>query len=130
MSKFKVEIVETYRRYVELEAQDEDAAYQEIDDKINEGEIDLTCDGEDYKYDRELFVSEVKEENGLSENDIEEEFCVWSSGNGSVNYDTECGHTYFPYVKTFDQPHPIEDGEHDICPWCGKKIEYNDGNDW
>ena len=53
-----------------------------------------------------------------------------SSGNGSVNYDTECGHTYFPYVKTFDQPHPIEDGEHDICPWCGKKIEYNDGNDW
>lgn len=28
---------------------------------INEGEIDLPCDGEDYKYDRELFVSEVKE---------------------------------------------------------------------
>jgi hypothetical protein len=23
----------------------------------------LPCDGEDYKYDRELFVSEVKEEN-------------------------------------------------------------------
>ena len=59
--RFKVEIVETYRRYVEVEAQDEDAAYQEIDDKIAEGEIDLPCDGEDYKYDRELFVSEVKE---------------------------------------------------------------------
>lgn len=28
---------------------------------INEGEIDLPCDGEDYKYDRDLFVSEVKE---------------------------------------------------------------------
>lgn len=55
--------METYRRYVEVEAQDEDAAYQEIDDKIAEGEIDLLCDGEDYKYDRELFVSEVKEEN-------------------------------------------------------------------
>lgn len=63
MSKFKVEIVETYRRYVDIEAQDEDAAYQDIDSQINEGEIDLPCDGEDYKYDRELFVSEVKEEN-------------------------------------------------------------------
>lgn len=61
--KIKVEIVETYRRYVEVEAQDEDAAYQEIDDKINDGEIDLPYDGEDYRYDRELFVSEIKEEN-------------------------------------------------------------------
>ena len=63
MSKFKVEIVETYRRYVEVEAKNEDAAYQETDDQINEGFIDLPCDGEDYKYDRELFVSEVKEKN-------------------------------------------------------------------
>lgn len=57
--KYRVEIVETYRRYVEVEAEDEDAAYQEIDDNINEGLIDLPCDGENYKYDRELFVSEV-----------------------------------------------------------------------
>ena len=71
MSKFKVEIVETYRRYVEVEAEDEDAAYQDIDDKINEGEIDLPCDGEDYKYDRELFMSEVKENEWLEENDME-----------------------------------------------------------
>ena len=63
MSKFKVEIVETYRRYVEVEEKNEDAAYQDIDDKITEGEIDLPCDGENYKYDRELFVSEVKEKN-------------------------------------------------------------------
>lgn len=63
MSKFKVEIVETYRRYVEVETENEDVAYQEIDDKIEEGEINLPCDGEDYKYDRELFVSEVKEKN-------------------------------------------------------------------
>lgn len=63
MKKFKVEIVETYRRYIEVEAQDEDAAYQDIDNKIEEGIIDLPCDGEDYKYDRELFVSEVKEKN-------------------------------------------------------------------
>ena len=68
MPKFRVEIVETYRRYIEVEAVDEDVAYQEIDDKIVGGEIDLPCDGEDYKYDRELFVSklfvsEVKEKN-------------------------------------------------------------------
>lgn len=61
--KYRVEIVETCRRFIEVEAVNEDAAYQEIDDKINEGEIDLPCDGEDYKYNRELFVSEVKEEN-------------------------------------------------------------------
>ena len=128
--KYRVEIVETYRRYIEVEAENEDAAYRDIDDKIAEGEIDLPCDGEDYKYGRELFVSEIKEDDGLSENDNEEEFCVWSSGNGSVNYDTGCGHTYFPYVKTFDQPRPIENGEYDMCPWCSKRIEYNDGNDW
>lgn len=63
MQKFKVEIVETYRRHVEVKADDEDAAYQDIDDKITVGEIDLPCDGRDYKYDRELFVSEVKENN-------------------------------------------------------------------
>lgn len=66
MPKFKVEIVETYRRYVEVEAQDEDVAYQDIDDKINEGIIDLPCDGDNYKYDRELFVSEVKEIGSIS----------------------------------------------------------------
>lgn len=58
MPKFKVEIVETYRRYVE--AADEDAAYDQIVEQIMEGEIDLPRDGKDYKYDRELFVSEVK----------------------------------------------------------------------
>ena len=63
MPKFKIGIVETYRRYVEVEAEDEDVAYQEIDDKITEGLINLPCDGDDYKYDRELFVSEVKEAN-------------------------------------------------------------------
>lgn len=46
---------------MEAENLKEDAAYQEINDKIIEGEIDLPCDGEDYKYDRELFVSEIKE---------------------------------------------------------------------
>lgn len=130
MAKFKVEVVETYRRYVEVEAQDEDVAYQDIDDKINEGLIDLPCDGEDYKYERELFVSTVKEENDSLENDSEEDFCEWSSGNGSVNYDTDCGHTYFQYVSGFNQPKRIEDGKCDICPWCGKRIKYNEGNDW
>lgn len=61
MPKFKVEIVETYRRCIEVEGEDEDAVYQNISDKIEEGEIDLPGDGVDYKYDRELFVSEIKE---------------------------------------------------------------------
>lgn len=63
MLKFKVEIVETYRRYVEVEAEDEDAAWDDITNQIEKGIIDLPRDGKEYKYDRELFVSEVKEEN-------------------------------------------------------------------
>jgi len=45
MSKYKVEIVETYRRYVEVEAQDEEAAWDEITNKVEEGIIDLPRDG-------------------------------------------------------------------------------------
>lgn len=58
MKKFRVNIVETYRRQVEVEAQDADEAYEEIDSRINEGLIDLPCDGEEYRYSRELFVKE------------------------------------------------------------------------
>lgn len=77
-----------------------------------------------------MFASEIKEDNEILENYIEDDFCEWLSGNGSVNYDTDCGHTYFLYVRGVDQPKRNENGEYDICPWCGKKIEYNDGNDW
>ena len=66
MLKFKVEIVETYRRYVEVEADDEDAAWDDITNQIEEGLIDLPRDQDDYQYDRELFVSEVKVENQLN----------------------------------------------------------------
>ncbi|MCI9599731.1 MAG: hypothetical protein HFI17_04385 [Lachnospiraceae bacterium] len=45
-------------------------------------------------------MSEVKEENELLEDDTEDCFYEWSS----------------------------EDGECGICPWCGKKIEYNEEN--
>ena len=65
MPKFKV-IVETYRRYVEVEADDEDAAWDDITNQIEEGLIDLPRDQDDYQYDRELFVSEVKVENQLN----------------------------------------------------------------
>lgn len=66
MPKFKVKIVETYRRYVEVEADDEDAAWDDITNQIEEGLIDLPRDQDDYQYDRELFVSEVKVENQLN----------------------------------------------------------------
>lgn len=59
--KFKVKIVETYSREVEVAAFDEDSAYDIVNAKIDEGKIDLPCDGDGYDYDRELFVNEVKE---------------------------------------------------------------------
>lgn len=55
-------------------------------------------------------------------------FCEWINDVDGINWYTDCGHTYFPYIRGFDQPKRIEDGEYDICPWCGKKIEYNEEN--
>lgn len=60
MKKYKVEIVEEYRRTVEIEAEDEDEAYEMVDKKVAEGEIDLPCDGGRYSYSRELFVNKTK----------------------------------------------------------------------
>ena len=54
--KYNVEITETYQRTVEIEAENEDDAYEKVDEMINNGEIDLPCDGEEYDYSRELFV--------------------------------------------------------------------------
>lgn len=60
MKKFKVEIVEEYRRTVEIEAEDDDEAYEIVDRKVADGEIDLPCDGGKYDYSRELFVNKTK----------------------------------------------------------------------
>ena len=61
MKKFKVNIVETYKRTIEIEAENEDEAYDMVEEKIMEGEIDVPCDGGDYDYSRDLFVSKTKE---------------------------------------------------------------------
>lgn len=61
MKKFKVDIVETYKRTIIIEAENDDEAYEVVDEKVTEGEIDLPCDGGDYDYSRDLFVSETKE---------------------------------------------------------------------
>ncbi len=50
------------------------------------------------------------------------EECTWICGR---NYQTECGHIYFHFVKSFNQPEIIDD----ICPWCGKPINYEDEDD-
>lgn len=68
MAKYKVKITETYTREVivdvdnDNENEAEDIAYKLVDEQVAEGEIDLPCDGGDYGYERELFVSKVKEE--------------------------------------------------------------------
>lgn len=59
--KYKVDIVETYRKTVAVESENEDEAYEKVNELINDGEIDLPRDG-GYDYWRELFVGE--EESG------------------------------------------------------------------
>lgn len=61
MKKFKVDITETYKRTIEIEAESEDEAYEMVDEKIMEGKIDIPCDGGGYNYSRDLFVNETKE---------------------------------------------------------------------
>ena len=47
--------------------------------------------------------------------------CTWTTDIDGINWYTECGHTYFPYIKGFQQPN-IHDT--DLCPWCkNKRIE-------
>lgn len=56
MKKFKVDIVETYKRTIEIEAENEDEAYDNVDQLIMAGAVDLPCDGGTYVYSRDLFV--------------------------------------------------------------------------
>lgn len=58
--EFEVEITETYKRTIKIKSKDKDRAYELVDEMINNGEIDLPCDGEEYDYSRDLFVNEVK----------------------------------------------------------------------
>lgn len=48
--------------------------------------------------------------------------CKWTRYGNDVNWSTHCGHTYFPYINSDNQPKIIDD----ICPYCNRKIEYND----
>lgn len=57
--KYKVDIAETYKRTIEIEAADEDEAYEIVDEKVGGGEIDLPCDGGKYDYEREIFVEKA-----------------------------------------------------------------------
>ena len=59
MKTFKVNITETYARTIEVEAEDQYDAYDKIDVLINDGEIDLPCDGGHYDYERKLEVNEL-----------------------------------------------------------------------
>ena len=61
IGKYIIDIVETYKRSVEQEAESEDAARDIVAEKINTWDIDIPCDGRCYDYEYELFASEVEE---------------------------------------------------------------------
>ena len=61
MRKYIIDVVETYKRSVEIKAETEDEARDIVVEKINKGEIDIPCDGGCYDYEYELFASEVEE---------------------------------------------------------------------
>lgn len=56
MKKYVVKVVEKFTRYIEVWAESEDAALDTITNKMTGGEIDLPCDGGDYKYDNDIEV--------------------------------------------------------------------------
>ena len=53
---------------------------------------------------------------------MKEEICLWTRYPCEYNFETECGESYIPYIKSTTYP-KIKDGK---CPYCGKKIEYDD----
>ena len=61
MKKYIIDVVETYKRSVEIKAETENEARNIVAEKINTGDIDIPCDGGGYDYGCELFVSEVEE---------------------------------------------------------------------
>ena len=60
MKTFKVKITEAYTREIEVRAENRYDAYDKVDTMINDGEIDLPCDGGKYDYKRELEVNKLK----------------------------------------------------------------------
>lgn len=54
--KYRVDITETYKRTVEIEADNLEEVYDHVNDMVDNGEIDLPCDGGDYDYSVELFA--------------------------------------------------------------------------
>lgn len=60
MTTFKVKITEVYTREIEVQAENRYDACDKVDTMINNGEIDLPCDGDDYDYNRELEVAKDK----------------------------------------------------------------------
>lgn len=60
--KYKVDITETYKRTVEIEADSSEEAYDRADEMVNEGIIDLPCDGDGYTYERFLTVMDRVED--------------------------------------------------------------------
>lgn len=54
---------------------------------------------------------------------VVEGFCDWVQ-DGPGKWVTDCGDTYFPFIKDFPQPAiPIVNGVK-ICPWCNREINY------
>lgn len=62
-ANYKVEICETYKRTVYVSAENEYMAYEKVDELINNGKIDLPCDGGEYEYGRDLQVHPVMQKN-------------------------------------------------------------------
>lgn len=60
MKKYIIDVVETYKRSVEIKAETENEARNIVAEKINTGDIDIPCDG-GYDYEYKLFASEVEE---------------------------------------------------------------------
>lgn len=79
-----------------------------------------------------------------------DEFCEWTTERSCIQamtlsnttsekitgstaaYDTNCGHYYNPYIGVEKPVITKNEFGDDICPWCGRKIEYMDlsEEDW
>lgn len=54
-------------------------------------------------------------------------YCEWILDEDGIKWDTDCGECHNPYIRGTSRPEVKKDKDGDnVCPYCGKKILYNE----
>ena len=113
MRTYKVKITEVYTREIEVQAENGYDAYDKVDTMINDGKIDLPCDGDDYNYNRELEVKEKDKSNKTEQLILRaEELEVYISSDEEIEIDLMNGNIW---ISKYSEAKGTWDGIEKFC---------------